>query len=205
MLRPGRALVTQNHMVDFAGSEVVTLELAEALAALGAEVTVFCNTLGDPMAGAAATRGVRVVDDDTGLAEQDFDLVWIHHQVVPDAVIQKLASPDTTVVFEHLSPFEPLELPLLADVEQTLAAVVVGNSEETVAALRDFGLTDVPTVVLGNPAPEETGVSASPLGTAQLTPQCSRGHQCIWRTKYRMPCSCSGKRVSWSPTSAAAE
>ena len=141
-------------MVELAGSEILTLELARELGRRDYEVTVFAHALGDPIARLARERGVAVTNEPRSL--QGVDLAWIHHQVVPDALLACLSASHPLVVFEHLSPSEPLELPFLADVEARLADVIVANSAETAAALPGFGIDgDLPVVVLGNPAPDE--------------------------------------------------
>jgi len=149
-----QALITQNHMVDMAGSEILTLELAEALQHRGYEVNVFSHVVGDPIARLARERGIALTDDQASLDELPMDLAWIHHQVVPDSLASKLGGAHTIVVFGHMSPFEPLELPFLADIESRLADVVVANSDETASVLGAFGIDEVPVIVLGNPAPD---------------------------------------------------
>jgi hypothetical protein len=149
------ALITQNHMVQLAGSEMLTLELAEALSQHGYEVTVYSHAVGDPISSVSRERGILLTDDAASLDDLGVDLAWIHHQIVPDALAAVIGRAGLTVVFGHMSPFEPLEVPLLADIEARVADVVVANSEETADALRASGLADLPVVVLGNPAPDE--------------------------------------------------
>jgi len=141
-------------MVELAGSEVLTLELAEALARRGFEVTVYAHVVGDPIAQIARDRGISLTTSEAALADPGVGLVWIHHQAIPASLASTDAASRATVVFGHMSPFEPLELPLLTDIEARLADVIVANSDETADALRGFGLGDVRMVVLGNPAPD---------------------------------------------------
>ncbi|MEI6727850.1 MAG: hypothetical protein WCN81_16730, partial [Actinomycetes bacterium] len=97
---------------------------------------------------------ITLTDDEASLSGLHVELAWIHHQVLPAQLLSGTRATRPTFVFGHMSPFEPLELPFLADTEARLADVVVANSEETADMLRLFGPTDLPVVVLGNPAPD---------------------------------------------------
>jgi hypothetical protein len=149
-----RALITQNHMIELAGSEILTLEPAEALSRREYAVTVFSHVVGDPIARVARERGISLTDDPNTLDGLQVELAWIHHQVIPDTLMSAINGPRGLVVFGHMSPIEPLELPFLPDIEGRIADVVVANSDETAAALRAFDVGDPPLVVLGNPAPD---------------------------------------------------
>ena len=58
-----------------------------------------------------------------------------------------------TVVYAHLSPYEPLELPGPV-IEPHFADLIVHNSAETGAALKDLGLTQDKLLLMPNPAPD---------------------------------------------------
>jgi hypothetical protein len=141
-------------MAELGGSEVLCLELAHELVKRDYDVTIYSHAVGQPIQGLARDQGIRLTDDEEALVDSLFSLVWIHHQLIPSRLGDQLASEHTTVVFDHMSSYEPLESPFLADIETRLADVVVANSAETAEALRHFGIDRAPVVVFGNPAPD---------------------------------------------------
>ena len=157
---PQTALLCTNHLFRWAGSELVSCELAEALVERGLKVKVLCNALSDLVGAPLAERGVDVTDrlDEVALAE--FDLVYCQHQVIsllmPDAIDAWLETGERLPVFvyNHLSPFEVFETPG-PFVEQAVADIILCNSEETRAQLALYGPPFDTVRVFANPAPDE--------------------------------------------------
>jgi len=132
-----RFLITNGSLARFAGSEVVTLELATFLANQGASVSVYTHYLHDPMKQCFVDRGIPVVDQPVNdLHLGDFDCVWVHHQTLPQNFFPELTETDPShrpvFIFHHMSAFErlPLERPFLFDLEEKIASAILFVSPE---------------------------------------------------------------------------
>jgi hypothetical protein len=152
-----RILLTQSTLVNVAGSEVVTYELCKYFHDSGYEVSIFTNYFREPMASYVKKIGVTVYTDlyDPALVYSNFDLIWVHHQVLPISFLQslKMNAKRPYIVFHHMSSYEPLEAPYLKTLEVELADMILANSFET----RESLLKLIPgrsVDVLGNPAPD---------------------------------------------------
>ncbi len=139
----GRVVVIgQADLKYLAGSEIVVLELAEHFSARGAAVVIATRTAGEPMrtmAEAVPRVVVRDVDDpelDAELRTASIHLAWIHHHVVPRALLERS---DVPVIFAHLSAIHPLEFPLVSSVENARAALSVFVSPETLRRHEETG------------------------------------------------------------------
>jgi hypothetical protein len=155
---PRTILITQGELVDYGGSEMVTLELAEHLSRLGWDVHVLTNFFSEPMLTEFRTLDrVAVHTAVAAVPLTDLDLIWVHHQLLPEAIVDlaEQGALRAKVVFHHMSPFVPLEFPLFARVEKWLADAILFNSPETQraheSALRSL---EVRGEVFGNPAPD---------------------------------------------------
>jgi hypothetical protein len=155
-----RVLITQNNLNKFAGSEVVTLELANFFVDNGAKVTVFTYSLGQPIAEEfSREHKIRVITDpNNSLSFSDFDLVWVHHQVLPTTMLSELTSGCKlpVIVFNHMSSFVPLELPYMAGLEQSVASVILFNSNET-RRIQEYCFSDTSQNIMKvypNPVPK---------------------------------------------------
>lgn len=151
-------LITQGELATYAGSEIVTLELAEYFSQMGARVHILASHIADPIK--ADFEKLEQVFLHTNQDEVDcaeMDIVWIHHQLIPTQLVSLAAAGalKARVLFNHMSPFHPLEFPTFATIEQKLANVILYNSKETKQTIEEK-LADVSFkgVVFPNPAPE---------------------------------------------------
>jgi hypothetical protein len=135
-----RVLIATNQLARLSGSEVVVREWAEHFRASGAEVTLFANWKGSPMARILRKSGLRVRDQAHEIRPLSFDLVYFQHHVA--GLFDYDAHPDdrerTTVLFGKLSPTGFLESGGWAH-EAALGDCLVANSPETARALREAG------------------------------------------------------------------
>lgn len=154
-------LIGQSQFEKFGGSEIITLELAEHFAARGARVLIAVRIQGEPLLAELAGHDsidVFDVDDpalDRTLRGADIHLAWIHHHVIPAAILDR---PDVPVVFLHMSAIHPLEFPLMASLEAAIASRVLFVSPETRRKHRENGwtasLSDGVDGLFRNPAPD---------------------------------------------------
>ncbi len=160
---PKKVLITQGQLVNYSGSEIITLELAEHLSSLGVEVTILTHFFSKPVSTEFKNLpNVRVVvsgtDDARNIDVKDFDLLWVHHLTFTRSMVRQLANRGSrpAVVFHHMSKSEPLEFPLMSEAENKLADAVAFNSQETYDDLHAQGaeFDREKVVILGNPAPD---------------------------------------------------
>ena len=158
-----RILITQNQLINFAGSEIVTLEIAEYFSKNGAEVIIATNSLGDPMmtrlSGLSNTEIYVLpnVDLEERLDRNPVDFAWIHHQLMPRSLFSKKSLEHTKYVFHHMSPYHPTEFPVFSEIEANIADAILFNSPETEReTFRQGVLADIEGFegVLGNPSPD---------------------------------------------------
>ncbi len=135
---------------------MLIVEWAEFLLEQGAKVTIFAHDVDGGPAKHIKRIGGITTDAADSLELTGFDVVYSNHQ----ALSHLLAEADFEVsdrlpvfVYAHLSPLEPMELPL-STVEPHLVDLVLANSVETAERLKEFGPAFLSPVVFPNPAPE---------------------------------------------------
>ena len=152
-----RVLVATHHLFRWGGSELVAMELAEEVRARGCEVEIYCPFADTGVVDEVLGAGMVVHTDPERVDPGAYDLIYAQHQVMS----RVLAHDDGRFVREgrlpvfvcaHLSPYEPMEFPG-PFVEESVADVVVCNSEETASRLADFGARFQTPLVVQNPAP----------------------------------------------------
>ncbi len=100
-------VITQIRLHDYAGSEIVTLELADYLSSIGMRVLIATHTFGGPIKkDFAKLGGVKVLTSDQRnfnkiLDEETIDYVWVHHQYIPEPLFRKAG---VTFIYHHMSP-----------------------------------------------------------------------------------------------------
>lgn len=170
----GAALVCTHHLFEWAGSELVAIELVEALRDRGIPVTVFSPFADPDFTADALPSDVPVLTDPGKVRLADHALIYTQHQAhVPVYAAQDWMAPGArapipealpVLVCAHLSPWEPLEFPGPV-LEPAAADIVLANSPETAARLQGFGVLDQPVALWRNPAPATfEGIAAPPPG-----------------------------------------
>ncbi|UOE44487.1 hypothetical protein [Agromyces larvae] len=147
----------------------MTLELAEFIASLGAEVVVATQSFGRPLRSEFEDRGLTVFEItderlDADLAERMPDVAWIQHGVIPERV---LASPgSTTFYFHHMSAHLAPEFTSIPEIESALATAVLFESPSSLDAHVATGLYEKidpeRLQVFGNPAPARFAEAVRP-------------------------------------------
>ncbi|MFC6356931.1 hypothetical protein [Luethyella okanaganae] len=130
---------------------------------LGADwfVDVYTNDLGSPMLELVQQlsswgRLRVVVADPEAPFDDDYDLIWIQHSLLPPTMIDRLCyrGIETPIVWHHLSVFMNIEMPILAEIENRIASLSTGMSPAAVEAIMLFGLDPDHLLVFDNPAPD---------------------------------------------------
>lgn len=155
-----KALLTTNHLREIKGSEITLLEVAEYLLEKGWLVDVYTNLLLPPMLDEFLRlphqERLRLAYEpyDNDFAD-DYDFVWIQHSLLPDEFINKMAQEGTNayIAWVHLSVTIHIEMPLLVDIENSIADKVLLVSEEVAKLADEFGLNASRRTYWRNPAP----------------------------------------------------
>lgn len=154
-----RILICSNHLEKLQGSELVTLELVEFMLEQGWHVDVFTHLLGGDIQtefeNLAWQDCLLVTDDDEYLFGQPYDIVWVQHNVLSASILERLCKEGihTRFIFNHMSSFASMEMPLDAELENRLAAAVLAVSYECMEALVAEGITREKITLFDNPAP----------------------------------------------------
>lgn len=147
-----RVLITQNSLRKINGSEVVTYELAKFLKSNGYEVDVYTHVYDYPVKKYFEEADINVTTNSLNLKSY-YDIIWVHHQVLPRAVIESIATHPTRVFFFHMSGVLPLESPYIHNLEERLASKSVFVSEEALNLIRVRIPSTQQTALFQNPAP----------------------------------------------------
>lgn len=160
-LKKPQVLVTTNHMADFAGSEILALEVAECFQKLDCSVTICANYIGSPMMEKFENSPISLIASNSDIANRlnpyKFDIIWSQHHVLA-CLLTKYLRPLTLsekpfCVFAHLSPYTSLELPG-PYIENLFADRIFANSCETASKLMQLGIPKKDITIFYNAAPE---------------------------------------------------
>lgn len=160
-----RVLITQSAFSGIGGSEVQAYELAQYLRGCHCDVTLYAWLVEPPMEDILAEAGLRVLSKDDqeskGLSLDDFDLIWVQHEVLPESLLRDAAEENRSgspiIVFSHMSPYEEIfiEHPYTYDLEDVLADVIVFNAPSTLQAQMHGYREQDRLMLYPNPAPVE--------------------------------------------------
>lgn len=121
---PRTALVACSRLVDFAGAEIASLEIAEALRDLGVDVVLAAFEIGAPVAEEIRLLGIECVDlSAADIGTREFDLLWVSHYVTAHHLFAKDGLKIKVGIYSSLSHFEALEAPPLSGLSFSRYAV----------------------------------------------------------------------------------
>jgi glycosyltransferase involved in cell wall biosynthesis len=124
-----KILLTNHHLENYAGSELVTFELAKEFQSRGWDVYVATFSYGGNMKELFEKNDISVFNIlNESLLTKDFDLVWGHHFPVLYKCFFKDQIKTKNLVLSSLSPYEPLESIVHLHEESN---AVIFNSQET--------------------------------------------------------------------------
>jgi hypothetical protein len=152
----GRRVLISHPLVHILmGSTMVALELAEYLQANGDSVEVFTPHAANPALQLFHDSGIRVITHDREVNIGDFDLVWVHSQVMPESIARSLHDKTPLFIFNHMSPFLdiPDERPFIYEFEQRVSSLSLAVSPETSDVVATYFTDPPPMALFANPAP----------------------------------------------------
>jgi hypothetical protein len=169
MPRSLNCLLTTHHFIGWTGSELVLIDLAEALLSAGCNVTVYAALASPAIVEAAFGDRVKIIRDPGEVELKAYDSVYVQHQMVSRLMLSAstLLSENAQrpyFVFNHLSSFEPFEYPG-PFLETDIADEIWANSKETTQKLAEFGPAFQKIDVVPNPAPKAFTAKPRPKGT----------------------------------------
>lgn len=149
-----KILFLTHWMTDITGSSVVILEAAKAFQQLGYDAHVGCMKLTSPMATLLQQNGIDAFQLRDRVDPGDYDVIWCQHVTFGIVDIESYVGRPlpAKVIFTHLSPAVPLELPTYA-LEKDLASAILCNSEETLEAIVSIQGKTGREIVFGNAGP----------------------------------------------------
>lgn len=162
-LKGKKIIITQNALRSLAGSEIVTLELAEYLQRIGMKVVVFTWFLGSPMMDEFAKRDIIVTTNEYDPILEKADYVWVHHQVIPFLILDNLqkSTKKPIFIFLHMSALKEiyLEQPYVYDLERQISSKSIFMAEEALQLAKSlyYGYFEKydELGIFPNPVPEE--------------------------------------------------
>lgn len=98
-----RILIATNHLCNFAGSELVSVELAEHYASLGHEVMLYAREIGEPLLSTIKKTWRIIVTDEEPEDYTAFDIIWSHHNMVLKKYNRRNKKPHQLIIANHMS------------------------------------------------------------------------------------------------------
>lgn len=105
-------LITNYFLECYAGSQLVTFDLAKSFKEAGAHVTVAGFIIREPIISLFNSIGVSVINplsSPTALKQENFDLIWGHHWPILGYIVFERAIKTKYLILSSLSPFEYIE------------------------------------------------------------------------------------------------
>lgn len=153
MKKTNTAIITNHSLRYFAGSELVTLDMAKVLSEMGWRVYVACFESNQTMRELFDAFVVGWIDlsQSTLDLDEEVGLLWGHHFTTFDRLLVDYGLRPQRVIYSSLSPFEPLEAPPLYF--QCLSGISA-NSHETRERLLQLGVESEKIVLFENCVPD---------------------------------------------------
>lgn len=155
-----KILITNNHLHDIKGSELVTLELAEIFLSIGWQVTIYTNLYLSPLANEVSRlpnqENLSIYQNNDESVPTDFDIIWIQQNTIPSSVIKALSTTGlkSYIIWHHMSPIIHIELPILVQIENQLSDIITAISQGTTDRIQEFGIKKSKIKLFENPAPD---------------------------------------------------
>lgn len=144
-----RILLSNLHLKEFGGSELVTVELAEYYASIGHEVTLYSPLIGAPLIQTIKRENITFTVKEPSLEElYGFDIIWSHHGLLLETINAKNKLAHQLIISNHMSSWLDVEQPKYG---YDQVDIILANSEETRAKMSE--LHRAKCQLFQNPAP----------------------------------------------------
>lgn len=151
-----KALIITNHMFEYAGSEILAMEVSELLQTMGYKVEIAAHIFSKQIHEALCLKNFKLINNLNEITLDSYDFIWAQHFLVPLCFDFNTYSNEQSKPFfsVHLSPFVRLELIGLSALNN-IVTNIVANSEETKNELNSIYLTEKPVLNMLNAAPKK--------------------------------------------------
>jgi hypothetical protein len=165
-----RVLITNFWLNDFNDSEHYCLEFIDYCKANGHEVEIYAIDIDPTMRTYLQANEITIWDPHSSLANSHFDLMWVHHNVIPREFLADTKHKFTVnaVVTHHMSAFEPNDVPFIPELEAALSNKVIANTRDVKLMLSSFGFSQDEVQVVGTLAPSDY------VGTKNFNPELNK-------------------------------
>jgi hypothetical protein len=131
-----KILLSNLHLKEFGGSELVTVELAEYYASIGHKVTIYSPLIGAPLLPTIKRDNITLVIAEPALEElYSFDVIWSHHGLLLETINSKNKLAHQLIVSNHMSSWLSVEEPKYGFDQ---VDIILANSEETRAKMSEL-------------------------------------------------------------------
>ena len=144
-------------MNSFGDSEMFCLEFVARYKELGHQVQIYAIDVNAKMRAYCNENNVEILDPNSNFSDEHFDLLWIHHNVIPrEFLIDNKNKPTAAYfVFHHLSPNDPSDISLFPSLELKLAKRLLANTNDVKIMLEEQGFLANRIHVVGSPVTKE--------------------------------------------------
>ena len=155
-------LITQPIISRIGGSTVVTIELAEFLISVGANVTIYTCSYADPAKKFFEESHITVfsADDSPNLRINEFDYIWVNSQILPKSFLDDFKKGNRArIIYCHMSGIDwiPDEKPWIYGLEENTCSLKLYVSENTKELHDGYIKKDIPFKYFRNPCPDKYG------------------------------------------------
>lgn len=155
-----RLLITTSRLSSYGGSEIVVLELVEWFISNGWHVTLLCQDIEDLILRDLSElegQGCLTLtsSDDESVSANDFDLIWVTHNVWPTVIVgEKAIDPSRAKIISlHMGSLDADEQAVLPEIENSVADRILVVSGRTEERMVEFGLGRDLISTFDNPVP----------------------------------------------------
>jgi hypothetical protein len=152
-----RILITNFWLKEFNDSETFCIEFIDHCTELGHTVELYALDVDSTMRTYCAEHRITLHDSNAKFASTHYDLIWMHHNVIPrDFLLNSNGSLTANVLISHhMSAFEPNDVPFFPQLESKMADRIFANSHDVKILLKELGLPDKKVEIIGSPAPKK--------------------------------------------------
>lgn len=152
-----RILLTNFWLKEFNDSEIFCFEFVNYCKSIGHEVEIYALDIDPSMRAYCIENGITLQDANSTFTSSHYDLIWMHHNVVPrDFLINSKATlTASALVSHHMTAFEPNDIPFFPETELKLTNRILANSFDVKILLQELGFDENHVEIIGSPAPKE--------------------------------------------------
>ncbi|MCD5384453.1 MAG: glycosyltransferase [Candidatus Pacebacteria bacterium] len=141
-----KILITNQYIVNRAGTELFTIDLALELSRLGHNVYVYTSAMVPEVVAPAELAGVLVTDDIATISHIDFDVIHAQHNVV--AVLTRSVFPNIPMVYMSHGVIPRLEQPPSIDIG--ISGYIAVSEEVRDNLIDNYGVNDSDISIIYN-------------------------------------------------------